>query len=335
MTQIVKNPPKGAVLAGPQVVVIAYDQLCTFEFGIAAEVFGLPRPEMGPSWFRYAVAGVDSGPMRAAGGLSISTNGDLNLLESADIIIVPGWRGVDEEVPAALVAMILAAWERGATLVSICSGVFVLAATGLLNDRSATTHWRYVDELQRRYPRIQVAPSTLYVDQGRILTSAGSAAGIDLCLHLVRRYFGLEASNSVAQRLVVAAHREGGQEQLIERPVAPEHEQGRISKLLDRMRSNLAEDYTVPSMAHLARMSERTFRRRFEEATGLPPAQWLLWERLRRSQELLVSTSMSVEAIAVHVGFGASGALRHHFRQQLGKTPSHYRQDARLSEDAA
>lgn len=187
----------------PQVVVLAYDGLCTFEFGVAVEIFGLPRPELGDDWYRFAVASVDSGELRATGGIRIVTDGDLSLLASADLIVVPGWRGLDPPVPPALCEALRQASARGCQLLSICSGVFVLAATGLLNGRKATTHWRYIDALKVRYPDIEVVEDVLYQDEGDILTSAGSAAGIDLCLHVVRRDYGMETANSVARRLVI------------------------------------------------------------------------------------------------------------------------------------
>ncbi|MXG36630.1 transcriptional regulator FtrA, partial [Escherichia coli] len=196
-----------------RVVVLAYDGLCTFEFGVAVEIFGLPRPEMGESWYRFAVAGVDEGELRATGGIRILADGDLSLLERADLILVPGWRGIDAAVPDALCDALRRASARGCQLLSICSGVFVLAATGLLDRRKATTHWRYIEALKTRYPAIDVVEDVLYQDEGDILTSAGSAAGIDLCLHVVRRDYGMEAANRVARRLVIPPHRDGSQTQ--------------------------------------------------------------------------------------------------------------------------
>lgn len=200
-------------IARPKVVVLAYDGLCTFEFGVAVEIFGLPRPELGDDWYRFAVASVDNGELRATGGIRIITDGDLSLLASADLIVVPGWRGVDSPVPDALCNALRQASARGCQLLSICSGVFVLAASGLLNGRKATTHWRYIETLKARYPDIDVVEDVLYQDEGEILTSAGSAAGIDLCLHIVRRDFGMETANSVARRLVIPPHRDGSQPQ--------------------------------------------------------------------------------------------------------------------------
>nr|WP_262271914.1 transcriptional regulator FtrA [Microvirga sp. HBU65207] len=308
------------------VVALAYDRLSTFEFGIAVEVFGLPRPEMGPDWYRFAVCAIEPGPLRATGGFQIMADGGLELLEEAGTIVIPGWRGPHAEpVPAELVEALRRAHGRGARLMSICSGVFALAATGLLSGRRATTHWQHVENLSRLYPDVTVEPDVLYVDEGRVLTSAGSAAGIDLCLHVVRADFGPEIANRLARRLVVPPHREGGQAQFIEHPVPPAREGLRFAPLFDRMRARLAEEQPVAALAAEAGMSVRTFLRRFKAATGLPPGEWLLAERLARARDLLESTGESIEAIAGATGFGSAATLRHHFRTRLGTSPAAYR----------
>ena len=255
----------------PLVVVLAYDGLCTFEFGIAVEIFALPRPEMGEEWYRFAVAGVDPGELRATGGFRLVVDGGLELLSEAGTIIVPGWRGADVPVPAALCEQLVAAHQRGARILSICSGVFVLAAAGLLDNRQATTHWRYTDLLQQRYPAIKVTPDVLYIDNGDVLTSAGSAAGIDLCLHLVRRDYGSVAANRVARRLVVSPHRDGGQAQFIQQAVPVAYEGHRLGALFDYLHARLAEPHTVESLAKFVGMSPRTFLRRFTATTGKTP----------------------------------------------------------------
>ncbi|MBO9706903.1 MAG: transcriptional regulator FtrA [Caulobacter sp.] len=322
-------PPR---LANRKVVVLAYDGLCTFEFGVAVELFGLPRPEMDGDWYDFAVAAVEPGPLRGLGGVQVVADGGLELVEAAGAVVVPGWRGADQPVPQPLIAALRAAHARGARVMSICSGVFVLAAAGLLAGRRATTHWRYVDRLRALYPDIEVQPDVLYVDEGDVLTSAGSAAGLDLGLHLARRDFGPEAANSVARRLVIPPHRDGGQAQFIPRPVPAAHEASRLSPVLDRMRADLAGEHTVASLSAMAGMSQRTFLRRFEAATGQTPARWLLAERLARARELLETTAAGVEDIARAVGFGAP-ALRHHFRNALSTTPQAYR--ARFAVPAA
>ncbi|QGU11246.1 transcriptional regulator FtrA [Leclercia sp. J807] len=309
----------------PLVVVLAYDGLCTFEFGIAVEIFALPRPEMGQEWYRFAVAGVDPGELRATGGFRLVVDGGLELLSEAGTIIVPGWRGADVPVPAALCEQLVAAHRRGARILSICSGVFVLAAAGLLDNRQATTHWRYTDLLQQRYPAIKVTPDVLYIDNGDVLTSAGSAAGIDLCLHLVRRDYGSVAANRVARRLVVSPHRDGGQAQFIQQAVPVAYEGHRLGALFDYLHARLAEPHTVESLAKFVGMSPRTFLRRFTATTGKTPAQWLLHARLSRSQDLLENSQLSIERIAEEVGFGSVATMRHHFKNQLSTTPAAYR----------
>lgn len=320
-----QTPAPSSVLTGPLVVALAYDRLCTFEFGIAVEVFGLSRPEMGSGWYRFAVAGVDDGPMRATGGLTFTVDGGLDLLQQADLIIAPGWRGMDEPVPDALCTALRAAHQRGARVISFCSGVFVLAASGLLDGRQATTHWRYTDTLRQRFPRINVTPDVLYVDTGSVMTSAGTAAGLDLCLHIIRHDFGTGAANSVARRLVLPAHRDGGQAQFIQQAVPRPHESSRLGPLLDHLRRTLGTAHTVETLARRVSMSRRTFLRRFEAATGTTPARWLLTERLNRARTLLETTPASIEEIAVVAGFGSAATLRHHFRQVLGVTPGAYR----------
>jgi AraC family transcriptional activator FtrA len=313
-------------IANPLVVALAYDRLATFEFGIAAEIFGLPRPEMGPGWYRFAVAAVDDGDMRAVGGVRFSTDGGLELLADAGTIVVPGWREIDAPVPDAVIEALKAAHARGARIISFCSGAFVLAAAGLLHGKRATTHWRYADALKARYRDVIVAPDVLYVDEGNILTSAGTAAGLDLCLHLIRKDFGAEAANMVARRLVVPAHRDGGQAQFIKQAVPKPHESSRLGPLLDHMRENLRANHSIASLAKRVGMSRRTFLRRFEAATGMTPARWLLAERMVKACDLLEGSDRSVENVADLAGFGTTGTLRHHFRQQLATTPAAYRE---------
>jgi len=308
-----------------RVVVLAYDGLCTFEFGVAVEIFGLPRPEMGESWYRFAVAGVDEGELRATGGIRILADGDLSLLEHADLILVPGWRGIDAAVPDALCDALRRASARGCQLLSICSGVFVLAATGLLDRRKATTHWRYIEALKTRYPAIDVVEDVLYQDEGDILTSAGSAAGIDLCLHVVRRDYGMEAANRVARRLVIPPHRDGSQTQQLSRPVAQLRESQRLGQLFDFLHQHLALAHTVDSLARRVGMSQRTFLRRFQDATGTTPTRWLLNERLLRAKDYLENSKLSIDSIAEQTGFGQAATLRHHFRQHYALSPARYR----------
>ncbi len=305
------------------VVVLAYDGLCTFEFGCAVELFALDRPELGVDWYDFAVCAVDKGPIRAAGGITVQARYAPGLLKKADTIVIPGWRDADEAPPPALLAALRAAHRRGARLCSICSGVFVLAAAGVLDGRRATTHWRYADQLAQRYPAVQVEPDALYVDEGQVITSAGSAAGLDMLLHLVRRDYGARVGNLVAQRLVVAPHREGGQAQFLPRPM-PADEAGRLAKLMDSLRRHPHRPHTVATMAQQAAMSPRTLQRQFRDATGMGPVEWLTRERVAIAKDLL-ETPLPLAQVAERAGFGSEETLRHHFRRLVATTPGAYR----------
>ena len=306
------------------VAILAYDGLCTFEFGIAVEIFALPRPEFDFPWYRHCIVAADPGPMRALGGFQVTADADHDALGQARTIIVPGWRSRHEPPPLALLDALRKAHARGARLLSICSGAFVLAAAGLLDGKRATTHWRYADELALRYPAVAVDPSVLYVDSGQIITSAGSAAGIDACLHLVERDFGAHVANSVACRLVMAPQRSGGQVQFIPAPVAqaPRHA---LAAVLEWARQHLSEPLTVRQMAAKALMSERTFLRRFNDVTGTTPKAWLQHARMAQARLLLESTDLSTEQIAVRCGFASVEGFRVAFRKTVGLAPSLYR----------
>ncbi|WP_233805976.1 transcriptional regulator FtrA [Paraburkholderia sp. HP33-1] len=307
------------------VVALAYDRLCTFEFGCVTELFALERPELGVPWYRFAVCAGEPGPIRAAGGITVAAPYTLKLLANADTIVIPGWRDPDEVPPAALLRRIRAAYERGARLCSICSGVFVLAAAGVLDGKNVTTHWRYADKLQQRYPQLRVQPDALYVDEGQVITSAGSAAGLDMLLHLVRRDHGSAVANRVAQRLVVLPHREGGQAQFVPRPM-PHDESGRIAKLMDWVRSHAAEPHTLHSLAGRAAMSPRTLQRQFRDATGMAPYEWLVRERVAIARELLEATPpLPMTRVAELAGFGSEESLRRHFRRIALTSPGAYR----------
>jgi AraC family transcriptional regulator, transcriptional activator FtrA len=314
-----------AIPPGPLVVALVYNGLCTFEFAIVAEIFGLARPEMGQGWYRFASAAIEPGPLRAHGGLTITCDGGLELLDAADLIVVPGWKGESVEVPVGLTERLREAHARGARLASICSGAFVLAATGLLSGQRAATHWRYAESFAQRHPEIEVDAEVLYVEANRVFTSAGSAAGIDLMLHIIRQEYGIAAANSVARRLVMPPHRNGGQAQFIERPVAQERI-GKLSGLLDAIRTMPSRPWTVEEMAKHAAMSTRTFIRRFTETTGLPPGEWVTRLRVEEAKRLLEAAPMTIEDVARRAGFGSVETMRHHFRQQIGLSPREYRE---------
>lgn len=307
------------------VAALAYDQLCTFEFGCVVEVFSLARPELGVDWYRFAVCSFERGPMRAAGGVRLAAPHSLGLLRRADTIIIPGWRGADARPPEPLVKGLQAAYRRGARIASICSGVFVLAAAGLLDGKSATTHWRYANALQERYPRIRVRQNELYVDEGQIMTSAGSAAGLDMMLHLVRRDHGSRIANQVAQRLVIPPHRLGDQAQFVTRPM-PMDDAARLSKLMDWIRTHPALPYSVASLARRASMSTRTLQRHFRESLGMSPLEWLIRERVEIARQLLEGQRRPISQVAALAGFGSEESFRRHFRTTTRISPSAYRE---------
>jgi AraC family transcriptional activator FtrA len=242
--------------------------------------------------------------------MQVTPDGGLDRLAVAGTVIVPGWVGIHQPVPARIVDALRTA--------------FVLAATGLLDGKRATTHWRYADALQQRHPAIRIDPRVLYVDEGQLLTSAGSAAGLDLCLHLVRRDLGPDIANQVARRLVIPPHRDGGQAQFVERPVQ-KRERDTLSPLMDAMRRRIDQQFPISELARIAMMSERTLMRRFKDATGTTPADWLTNLRLDRARELLESSSHSIDSIAGQTGLGSATNFRHHFRRRFGTSPTAYR----------
>jgi AraC family transcriptional regulator, transcriptional activator FtrA len=305
------------------VAALAYDQLCTFEFGCVVELFALRRPELSVPWYEFAVCSAERRPLRAAGGVRISTRHGLKLLDRADTIIVPGWRDPRERPPEQLLRKVRAAYERGARLSSICSGVFVLAAAGVLDGKSATTHWRYAELLAQRYPNIRVQPNALYVDEGQVLTSAGSASGLDMLLHLVRRDHGPKVANQVAQRLVIPPHRDGDQAQYVPRPVAAD-ESGRLSRLLDWIRAHLTGSHSIASLSRRANMSPRTLLRRFKDATGVAPNEWIVRERVAAAREMLESGRVTLARVSERAGFGSHESFRRHFRLLVGVAPAAY-----------
>jgi AraC family transcriptional activator FtrA len=288
------------------------------------EVFGLPRPELTVPWYRFQVAALDPGVLRAIGGFTLRAGRGLGALRRAGTIVIPGWRDREERPPEALLRALRLAHARGARIVTICSGVFVLAATGLLDGRRATTHWRHVDRLRELHPAVQVEPDVLYVDEGSLLTSAGSAAGIDLCLHLVRRDHGASVANQVARRLVVAPHREGGQAQFIPAPLRPAAREG-LAPVLQWAQARLQEELFVEVLARRAAMSPRTFARRFREETGTTPHRWLTHQRLWLAQQRLEAGAEPVERVAEEVGLGGAATLRALFRRAFRTSPSAYR----------
>lgn len=313
------------VRAPKRVVALIYDGLCTFEYGIATEVFGLSRPELGDPLYTFKSVALEDGPMRAAGGLNVQATGSRDDFDAADLIVIAGWRGVDVPIPHVIVDAMRAAHARGARFLTICSGGYVLAAAGLLDGCAATTHWRYCDDFQARFDGIKLRSNALYVDAGQVVTSAGSSAGIDACLHIVRQDYGAKVANSVARRLVMHAYRQGDQAQFIEQPVPTETKAHQLSDFMQTVRDQLAAPHDIVSMATLAGMSPRTFQRRFLGYTGVPAMQWLTQERMARCCELLETTDLSVDVISYDVGFGGAEKMRYHFQKTLGVTPLEHR----------
>jgi transcriptional regulator GlxA family with amidase domain len=301
------------------VVVVALTNVLALDLGIPLQVFGSWRD--GP--YRLTVCAERPGLVPVHGSPAVSVEYGLDALETADTIIVPGQ--ADPGVPAAAVRDALtAAAARGARMVSICTGAFVLAAAGLLDGRRATTHWWHAASLASQYPQVTVEPKVLYVDEGEVLTSAGIAAGLDLCLHLIRRDFGTHVANQRARMLVAAPHRTGGQAQYIDLPVRPERPEG-LTQLYEWALLNLHQPLTVDQLAQQAGMSRRTLIRRFNTETGQPPMRWLLEARLSHARELLESTDLTVEGVARRCGLGTSANFRTLFKEHVGVPPSVYR----------
>ncbi|MEU7314734.1 helix-turn-helix domain-containing protein [Streptomyces sp. NPDC007083] len=301
------------------------DGMLHFELSVAYEVFGTDLPAAAGCWYHLGVHG--RGPVRF-GAFRLEPDRGLDRLPEADTVIVPGWADVDVEPPADLVDAVRAAHEAGARVASLCTGAFVLAAAGLLDGRRATTHWAHTEALAARHPRVEVDPDVLYVDNGTVLTSAGKAAAMDLCLHLVRLDHGSALANTVARRLVVPPHRAGGQAQFVTAPV-PEQDTHPLSELLPWVTERLDQPLTVEDLARRANLSTRQLGRHFRTATGTTPLQWLLTQRIRRAQELLETSADSIDAVAAATGMGTATTLRRHFNRAVGVPPDTYRRTFR------
>lgn len=304
------------------VAVLAVPGVAAFELGVVCEVFGIDRSDTGGPSFDFRVCGVEPGVVPSKGGFSIVVEHGLEAARGVDLLVIPAYgspRPVDPRVLAAL----RQAHDAGAWVMSVCSGAYALGDAGLLDGRRCTTHWMYADDLAARYPAADVDPRVLYVEDDRIITSAGTAAGIDACLHLVRRELGSAAAAIVARRMVVPPHRDGGQAQYVDTPLPCDVDT--LSPLLTWMTENLDADLTVSELAARVLMSERTFARRFRAETGTTPAAWVARQRVVRAQELLERTDLPVEEIARQCGFGTAAVLRHHFARSLGTSPLAYR----------
>lgn len=306
------------------IAVVAFDRISPFHLAVPCVVFGDVHPGVPP--FRFMVCAAEEGPLTTTAGFDVLVGYGLEALEIADAIIVPSWRDPDERPPQALLAALVAAHRRGAQVVGLCLGAYVLAEAGLLDGHRATTHWGFAQDFARRYPQVHVDADVLYIDDGNILTSAGTAAGIDCCLHMLRQWCGAEAANSVARRLVVPPHRQGGQAQFVEQPMPATARDSRLADLIDWVRANLRHPHSLDSLAERSLMSRRTFTRHFRQLTGVTVGRWLLGERLALTQRLLETTDQPVESIALLVGFGSPESLRQHFRKAFGVSPMNWRQ---------
>lgn len=309
------------------VAAVVLDDFPVFELGVVCEVFGVDRAGDGLPAYEFGVVAAEPGPLRARSGFLLEAPFGMDRLEEADLVCVPAIadaRASRPALPEPLLAALCRAVARGATVLSVCTGAFVLAEAGLLDGRRCTTHWRYAEELARRYPAAKVDPAVLYVDDPPVITSAGTAAGIDACLYLVRKEQGAKVANGIARRMVVPPHRDGGQAQYIARPAGHPRD-GDLADLLGWMQASLSQPLTVGQLAARAHMSPRTFARRFAAATGTTPQRWLTGQRILLAQELLEDTDETVDAIAEQAGFGTPMVLRHHFRAWRGTTPSAYR----------
>ena len=328
------------------VAVAATEGAPIFEMAIPIEIFGRVRPGMPELGYDVQVCNPVSGPVLSSGGFVAESGPTYELLARADTVIVPAVRDVTEEPPADLIEAVRRAHAAGARVASLCSGAFVLAAAGLLDGRRATTHWLYAEEFARRFPRVDFDPGVLYVDHGDVLTSAGTTAGVDLCLAMVAADHGADIANTLARRLVAPAHRAGGQAQYVDTPVASvrpnrsgrpgsgdasgvESELEGLGPLLDWMRRHLAEPLTVPEVARHANVSERTLIRRFHAAVGTTPGKWLTAQRVLHARRLLETTDLPVERVASESGLGGAANLRHHFTEAVGVAPSDYRRTFR------
>ncbi|MFD5483537.1 helix-turn-helix domain-containing protein [Streptomyces hawaiiensis] len=307
------------------VALAATDGMLHFELSLAHEVFAAAPAGVTVPWYDLTVCGPT--PVHI-GRFRLEPDAGLDRLRQAGTVIVPGWADVDEDPPADLVDAVREAHEAGARVASLCTGAFVLAAAGLLDGRRATTHWAHTEALAARHPRVEVDPDVLYVDNGSVLTSAGKAAALDLCLHLVRLDLGSSVANAVARRLVVPPHRAGGQAQFVTAPV-PDQDDHPLAALFPWIIERLGRPLTVEDLARRAGMSSRHLGRHFRAVTGTTPLQWLLTQRIRHAQELLEKTDDSVDTIATATGMGTATTLRRHFNRTIGVPPDTYRRTFR------
>ncbi len=312
-----------------KVAVIVFNNISPFQLSVPCMVFAGVRFDGEPPLFKMLTCTAEEGILQSNAGFGIVSEYGLDALGTADIVVVPSWRDTGELPPESLLAALRAAHTRGALVVGLCLGAYVLAAAGLLDNRPATTHWKWADELARRYPTIRMQPDVLYVDDGDIITSAGVAAGIDCCLHIMRRFHGAELAGRVARRMVVPPHRQGGQSQYIEQPIRRSTGEDNFATHLEWLQANLEHPHSIDSLAERFIMSRRTFTRRFRQLTGCTVGDWLLNQRLNLAQRLLETGAASIDHVAQQSGFGSEVSLRQHFSKAFSTSPSRYRKEFR------
>jgi AraC family transcriptional activator FtrA len=310
------------------VATVVSQKVPMFEMAVACEVFGLDRSDLVDPWYRHVVCASAPPPLTTPEGVVLHPTHGLHEVAGADTVVVPS-RHHPGEPPDELLDALRTAHGRGARIMSFCTGAFTLAAAGLLDGKRATTHWMHAGELARRYPDVKVDPRVLYIDEGDVLTSAGTAAGIDLCLHVVRLDHGAEVANAVARRMVVPPHRDGGQAQFVDLPMPDPTDDEPMAEVLGWTLSHLDHDLSIEALARRARTSPRTFARRFRAVTGTTPHQWLLTQRILLAQRLLETTDEPVERVASRCGFGSAAGLRQHFRRAVSASPLAYRRTFR------
>jgi transcriptional regulator GlxA family with amidase domain len=311
------------------VAVLAFDGISPFHLSVPCLVFGEERDDEGVHRYRLRVFSVEAGPLRTNAGFHIEAAHGLRAPAQAGMVIVPSWRDDLSRPPEALLAALRSAHRRGARIVGLCLGAFVLAEAGLLDGRPAATHWHLGPAFAERYPQVRLEPQVLYVDDGDVVTSAGTAAAIDCCLHLLRQRHGAEVANRAARRMVVAPHRQGGQAQFIEQPMPESGADHRLAKVLAWLTRHLDQPHSLDALAERAAMSRRTFTRHFRQVTGTTVVQWLLNQRLARAQRLLETTDRPIDTVAADAGFGSAVSLRQHFAAALGTSPLAYRRQFR------
>lgn len=304
-----------------KIAILSYNGSALFELGCAVELFALPRPEF-ENWYDCEVVSFDAGPMQTTGGLSLSAR-QIDSLRDYDCLVVPSWPTHILQLHGLLAEQVRKFHTAGKRILTFCSGAFLLAGLGLLDNRQATTHWRYAEKFQRRFPAVDYVPDVLYVYDGQIGCSAGSASAIDLGLEVIRQDFGHEIASQVARRLVISAHRKGGQSQYVEAPVLGNP--GRFSEALDWAIANIDHSFTIDTLAAQANMTRRTFDRRFRGAFNMSPKEWLTNQRLNLAKQLLERPQINVEQVASRAGFDNATTMRHHFRKTMGVSPRQYR----------